>query len=189
MVLNGRVRRALVGVVDRPSAAASRAPCSRRPPPAGWRGSWPSTNRRSDGCTHRARPPGRESRNVGDVGDPQQIRPLCREVALDQIRRLTVAALDRRGDELTSAHTGKTCRRHQPGDALATDANSFGRKIDMNARRPIDAARSRMVRSTRGPRRGGTRLSTMARSTTRLESEAGYRKVYSRQRPCEESKT
>jgi hypothetical protein len=38
--------------------------------------------------------------------------------------------------------SGKTCRRHQSGDVLATDANAFGRKIDMNARRPVDAARS-----------------------------------------------
>ena len=72
----------------------------------------------------------RPGRNVGDVGDPQQIRPFCREVAVDQVRRLTVAALDRGGDELAPAHTGKTCRRHQPGDALATNANAFGRKID-----------------------------------------------------------
>jgi hypothetical protein len=27
---------------------------------------------------------------------------------------------------------------------MATNANAFGRKIDMNARRPIDPARSRM---------------------------------------------
>ena len=64
--------------------------------------------------------------------------------ALDQIRCLTVAALDRRVDESASAYTDKTCHRHQPGDALATDANAFGCKIDMNARRPVSAARSRV---------------------------------------------
>ena len=47
-------------------------------------------------------------------------------------------------DELATARTDKTCRRHQPGDALATDANAFGRKIDMNARRSVGAARSLM---------------------------------------------
>jgi hypothetical protein len=36
------------------------------------------------------------------------------------------AALDHRVDEFAPAHTGKTCHRHQPGDALATDANAFG---------------------------------------------------------------
>jgi len=39
---------------------------------------------------------------------------------------------------------GKTCRQHQPSDPFATNANAFGRKIDMNARRPVDAARSRV---------------------------------------------
>jgi hypothetical protein len=78
-------------------------------------------------------------RDVGDVGHPQQIGPLRCEVAVDQVRRLTTAALHCGGDELASAHTGKTCRRHQPGDALAADANAFGSKIDMNARRPVDA--------------------------------------------------
>jgi hypothetical protein len=54
---------------------------------------------------------------------------------------LTVAVLDRGGDELAPAHTGNTCCRHQPGDALATNANAFGRKINVNARRPVNAAR------------------------------------------------
>jgi hypothetical protein len=76
-----------------------------------------------------------------------------------RFRRLTVAALDRGGDELASAHTGKTCRRHQPGDALAADANAFGRKIDMNARHPVDAARSRV----RGPDLHDQRVSVRAR--------------------------
>jgi hypothetical protein len=30
---------------------------------------------------------------------------------------------------------GKTRRRYQPGDALATGANAFGRKIDMRTRK------------------------------------------------------
>jgi hypothetical protein len=55
----------------------------------------------------------------------------------NQVRRLTVTALDRRADELATARTGKTCRRHQPGDSLATDANAFGCKIDMNAWRSV----------------------------------------------------
>ena len=79
--------------------------------------------------------------NVGDVSHPQQIRPLCGEVAVDQVRRLTAAALHRGVDELGSADAGKPCRRHQPSDPFATNANAFGGKVDVNARRSVDASR------------------------------------------------
>src|SRR5436190_18327401 len=81
---------------------------------------------------------------------------------LSAVKLRSAAALHRGGDELASAHPDKTCRRHQPSDPLATNANAFGRKIDMNARRAIDAARSRVrdadLRHQRG-RRGPARPS------------------------------
>ena len=59
------------------------------------------------------------SRNVNDIGHPQPIRRLCREVAVHQVRRLTAIALDRGDNELASAKTGKAGLRHQPHDVLA----------------------------------------------------------------------
>jgi hypothetical protein len=54
---------------------------------------------------------------------PQQIRPLCREVAVDQVRCLTAAALHRGVDELASAHAGKRLRF--PVCPLGFQASSF----------------------------------------------------------------
>ena len=51
----------------------------------------------------------RPCRNVGDIGHPQQIRPVRREVAVDQIRCLATAALNGRMGEFASAYAGKTC--------------------------------------------------------------------------------
>src|SRR5260370_38050394 len=74
-----------------------------------------------DGEIEKARP----CRDVGDVSDPQQIGRFCREVALDQVRRLTIVALDRGGDEPASAHTGKTGLRHQSRDPLAANTRAL----------------------------------------------------------------
>jgi hypothetical protein len=79
-------------------------------------------------------------RNVGDIGHPQPIRRLRREIAFDQVWCLTVVALDRGDDELASAHTGKTGSRHQPRDAFAANLNALGRQFGMDARRTVDTA-------------------------------------------------
>jgi hypothetical protein len=47
--------------------------------------------------------------NVGYISYPQLIRRRRRELALHQVRRLTVATLDCGGNELAPAYTGKTC--------------------------------------------------------------------------------
>jgi hypothetical protein len=132
------------GRVGQPESVASEVP-SISPAITATRGHPAADDPTAAGIEHdrhieKARP----GRNVGDVGDPQLIRPLRGKVAVNQIPRLTVAAFDRRADEFATARTDKTCRRHQPGDALATDANALGRKIDMNARRSVGAVRSLM---------------------------------------------
>ena len=58
--------------------------------------------------------------------------------------RLTAVALHRGGDELARVTPARPAADISGATPLATNANAFGRKIDMNARRPIDAARSRM---------------------------------------------
>ena len=96
-----------------------------------------------DGEIEKTRP----GRDVGDIGNPQQIGRCCREVALDQVRRLTAVALDRGGDEPAPAHTGQAGLRHQPRDPLAANTSALGRKLGVNARRAVGAARGGM-RST-----------------------------------------
>jgi hypothetical protein len=95
----------------------------------------------------------RPGRNVGDVGYPQSIRGFHREIAVHQVGCLA-ATFDGRGHKLASAHAGNAGCRHQPGDALATNAHAFGGKLGMNAGRPVGAARGFMraadLRSQRG---------------------------------------
>ena len=67
-----------------------------------------------------------------------------REVVLDQVRRLPATILDRGGDEPASAHTGETGLRHQSRHPLASNMSTLGRKLGMNARRAVGAARGRM---------------------------------------------
>lgn len=86
-------------------------------------------------------------RNVGDVGDPQPIRRFRREVAFNQVGRLTATILDRGDDELASADTDKTGLHHQSRNPLATNVLALGRKLGMHAWRAVGAARS-CVRST-----------------------------------------
>jgi len=108
------------------------------------RGHRPANDATAAGIEHdRQIKKARPGRNVGNVGDPQLIQSFRREVARDQVRRLTPAAFaGRRGDELASAHTGNTRGRHQPSDPLATDTDAFGRKLGMNTRCSVGAARS-----------------------------------------------
>ena len=105
----------------------------------------PADDATAEGVEHdreieEARPGG----NVSDIRHPQPIRRLCSEITLDQIRCLAAVALHRRHDELAAGHTGKASLRHQPCDALATEANGLGRQFGMNARRAVATARGRM---------------------------------------------
>ena len=74
------------------------------------------------------------------ISNPQPIRRLHGEIALHQVRRLTVATLDCGDNELAPAHTNETGLRHQPRDALAANTNAFGRKLGMHPRRTIGTA-------------------------------------------------
>ncbi len=79
------------------------------------RGHRPADNATAEGIEHdREVEKARPCRNVGDAGDPQPIRRLRREVALNQVRRLAATILDRGGDEPAPTHTGKTGPRHAP---------------------------------------------------------------------------
>src|SRR6202011_17431 len=71
-------------------------------------------------------------------------RRFCREVALHQVWCLPATILDRGGDEPASAHTGETGLRHQSRHPLASYISTLGRKLGVNARRAVGAARARM---------------------------------------------
>jgi hypothetical protein len=86
-------------------------------------------------------------RDVRDVGHPQLVRPLCREVARHQVGRLPAAVAPRGDGELAAADTGKPGQAHQPGDALAARADAGSREIDLNARGAVGAVRGRVCRT------------------------------------------
>ena len=59
-------------------------------------------------------------RDIGDVGHPQTIRGIRREVSPDQTRcRRSLGPSDRRTHSLAPAHPRQACRMHQTGHALA----------------------------------------------------------------------
>ena len=84
----------------------------------------------------------RPGRDVGDVGDPEPIRRFRREIALDQVRRLSATILHRGGDEPASAHTGETGLRHQSRHPLAPNISTLGRELGMNAWRTVGTVRA-----------------------------------------------
>ena len=146
--LDRGVLRTLIGVMDHPSGWSPQqrhVQGIKHQLPGERAGHRPADDAAAKGVEHdgevdKARP----GRDVGNVGDPQPVRRLRGEVALDQVGRLTTIALDRGGDELASAHTGKTGLRHQPGDTLAANMDPLGRQFGMNPRCAIGAARARM---------------------------------------------
>ena len=86
-------------------------------------------------------------RYICDVRHPQPVRFFGREVAIDQVRRLTAITSHRGSDEPAPAHTRNTGLSHQPGDALTANTNAVGHKLGMDARRAISATRSRVRRA------------------------------------------
>jgi hypothetical protein len=86
-------------------------------------------------------------RNVCDVGHPQLVRPLRREVTRYQVGRLTAAIAPRGDGELAAADAGKSGEPHQPGDAPAAHADAPSREIDLNARGAVGAVRGCMRRT------------------------------------------
>ena len=79
-----------------------------------------------------------ERRDVGDVGDPQAIRRVRLEVALDPIRRrpgLYISA--RRARPAAPAHAGDARRTHHPCDPLAADRDASFGQFGVNPRRTV----------------------------------------------------
>jgi len=72
-------------------------------------------------------------RNIRDISHPQHIGPIRCEVAIDQIGRLTRPIPHGRDGALATAYPGQAGVPHQPGNTLATDANSDLRKINLQA--------------------------------------------------------
>ena len=82
------------------------------------------------------------ARHLGDVGDPQPVRRLDREVVLDQVRRRTRTVIaDRGSDRFTPADTAQAGPAHQAGNTLAPDMNAQIAQLGMNTRRPVGAVR------------------------------------------------
>ena len=61
-------------------------------------------------------------RHESDIGHPQQIRALGREIAIDQIGRPLVPVANGRGDKPAAADTGKIRMTHQTGDPFLADS-------------------------------------------------------------------
>ena len=102
-------------------------------------------------------------------------RRFGREVVLDQVRRLPATILDRGGDEPASAHTGETGLRHQSRHPHASNISTLGRKLGMNARRAVGAARGRMrhldLRDQRGVGLGPLRRPPLPAAGTSWQSD------------------
>jgi hypothetical protein len=79
---------------------------------------------------------------VGDVRDPQHVRALGPELALDQVsRRRDPRDPDRRAPPLPGPDTRDTGRFHQPGDSLAPDPDVvLHPQLGVDPWRPIDPA-------------------------------------------------
>ena len=69
------------------------------------------------------------------------------EVARYQVGCLAAAVAPRGDGELAAAHPGKSGLAHQPGDALAADANARSREVDLDAGGTIGAVRGCMRRT------------------------------------------
>src|SRR5207247_6620060 len=85
----------------------------------------------------------RPRRDVRDIGDPQTVRTLGRERALDEIRsRSRVPITHGRLPPLAAAYACQARRSHQAGHALATNVDPFSGELGMDPRRPIGASRA-----------------------------------------------
>jgi len=72
----------------------------------------------------------RRGRDVCDVSDPELVRAIGREVAVDQVRGRTGIAITLCGDDAMAAADADDARcPHQPGDPLLPDCPAFGTKL------------------------------------------------------------
>ena len=79
-----------------------------------------------------------QRRDVGDVGDPQAIRRVRREVALDPLRgRPGLYISARRARPAAPAHPRNARRAHHPRDPLAADRDAGLGQFSVNPRRTV----------------------------------------------------
>ena len=90
-----------------------------------------------------------QRRQEGDVGHPQLVRPLGREVAADEIAgRMMVCRLSRRDRRASApADACDPCRSHQPGNPLPASREAIGLQLGVNTRRAIGSMRSSVDRA------------------------------------------
>ena len=84
-------------------------------------------------------------RDVGDVRDPEPIRPGGREVAIHEIGcGPCLAIAESRVGTLAPAHAGQAQRAHEPGDPLAADVHAERRQLRVDPTLAVGAARPRV---------------------------------------------
>jgi hypothetical protein len=92
--------------------------------------------------------------NIRDVSHPQQVRALRREVAIDEIGRLTRSIPDGRDEALATAHAGQAGASHQPGNTFATDTMPASARSICRRGAPLRAFRGCMRRADLHDQRG-----------------------------------
>ena len=126
---------------------------------------------------HRKVPPALVGALLGDVSNPQPVRPGRHEVALDQVRRWRGGRVATRGAAAPAAmHALQAVLAHQPGDALAADVDVQAQpQLGVDTRRAIGPTAARgngtdllgEVGIVQGPppRRPAAQASSPARAT------------------------
>jgi len=86
-------------------------------------------------------------RHIRDVGDPQSIRLVRDELAVDQIRSWPSRSIPpRRHGRLPPAHAPEGRRFHQASDSLPTDSCSLLLQLCVNPRHAVGLSRQSMNR-------------------------------------------
>jgi hypothetical protein len=85
-------------------------------------------------------------RHVGHVGDPELVRAVGTELALDEVgrRALALGATSGHDAGAPATDTADGIATHQPGDALAADANALVDQLSTNPRPTVGGVGSRV---------------------------------------------
>ena len=137
---------------SRPSADAAQLPPPSRPAPARSADGWPSTSRRSCGSTRPEPRPDTGTgrcRHIGDVGDPELVRPGRAEVAVHQVRRRSclLVAPGRHRPAIPVTGTDQASLPHQPRNPFAAVLLAMPLQFGMDAGRSIRLARAGVHRA------------------------------------------